>query len=417
MPRRRQAQAAFGRARLPRRLHPMAWWGWALGLVVAVSQTTDPVLLVLVVAILWTVVVNRRGDAPWSRAFSYYLVLAGGVVVVRVVFRSVFGGDISASSMYVLFTLPHVPLPHWLAGVQLGGPVTLEGTLSAVYSGLQLGVLLCCVGAANSLADPKRALRSLPAALYELGAAVVVAVTVAPQLVESIQRVRRARRLRGGGGRGVHVLRRVAIPVLVDALDRSLRLASAMDSRGYGRTAEASTQARRVTAALLVTGMVGLCLGAYGLVDASTPGGLGLPALIAGSVLCVAGLVLGGRRVHATRYRPDPWGLPEWLVLACGAVPAALLSAGVGGAAALHPSTDPPVWPVLPIGAALALLVGALPAVVAPPPVRAAAGVEAMSRSSTKLSGPSPSGGVGAPVEGVRDADARRVTEPAEMTT
>ena len=60
-----------------------------------------------------------------------------------------------------------------LAGIELGGPVTAEDLLAALYDGLRLAVLLCCVGAANTLANPKRALRSLPAALYELGVAVV----------------------------------------------------------------------------------------------------------------------------------------------------------------------------------------------------------------------------------------------------
>ena len=321
----------------------------------------------LVLAVLAIVVTNRRGDAPWARAFKYYLVLAAVVVAIRIVFRSLFGGDIDAGTMHVLFTLPHVPLPSWAAGVQLGGPVTLEGTLGALYGGLQLGVLLCCLGAANSLADPKRALRVLPGALYELGVAVVVAISVAPQLVESINRVRRARRLRGGASAGFHALRAIAIPVLTDALERSLRLAAAMDSRGYGRSAGASTRARRTTGALMIAGMLGLCLGLYGLVDSSTPRAVGLPALVAGSVLCVAGLVLGSRRVRATHYRPDPWLRAEWLVVLCGVLPAIVLLAGAGGLAALNPSTDPPVWPSLPVVPALAILVGGLAAVIAPP--------------------------------------------------
>ena len=356
--------------RIPRRLHPIAWWLWALGLATAGTQTTNPVLLALVLAVLATVVTNRRGDAPWARAFKYYLILAAVVVAIRVVFRSLFGGDVDAGTMHVLFTLPHVPLPSWAAGVQLGGPVTLEGTLGALYGGLQLGVLLGCLGAANSLADPKRALRVLPGALYELGVAVVVAISVAPQLVESINRVRRARQLRGGATAGFHALRAIAIPVLTDALERSLRLAAAMDSRGYGRASGASPRARRVSGSLMIGGMFGLCLGLYGLVDSSTPRAIGLPALVIGSLLCVAGLVFGSRRVRASHYRPDRWLRAEWLVVLCGSVPAAVLLAGAGGLAALNPSTDPPLWPSLPVLPALAVLVGGLAAVIAPPPPR-----------------------------------------------
>jgi energy-coupling factor transport system permease protein len=361
------------RRRVPRTLHPIAWWIWALGLATACSRTTNPLLLALIVGVLGLVVASRRSEAPWARAFKYYLALALVVVVIRVVFRSLFGGSVDLASVHVLFTLPHLPLPSWAAGIQLGGAVTVEGTLGALYDGLRLGVLLCCLGAANSLANPKRALRVLPGALYELGVAVVVSLSVAPQLVESVQRVRRARRLRGDTSAGRHALRSIAIPVLEDALERSLRLAAAMDSRGYGRTGTASPRDRRVTGVLMIGGMGGLCAGAYGLLDASAPGLLGLPALVAGAVLCCVGLALGGRRVHRTQYRPDPWKLPEWLVVASGLVPAAVLVAAVGnGVVALNPSTDPLVWPSLPVVPAVGILIAALAGVVSPPPVRPA---------------------------------------------
>jgi energy-coupling factor transport system permease protein len=350
----------------------VAWWLWALGLATAASRTTNPVLLALIAAVLALVVVARRMDAPWARSFRSYLILALSVIAIRIVFRAVFGGG-SPAGQHVLFTLPHVPLPHLASGVQLGGPVTAEGALGALYDGLQLACLLCCLGAANSLANPKRALRVLPGALFELGVAVVVTLSVAPQLVESAQRVRRARRLRGADGRRGHVLRSVAIPVLEDALERSLRLAAAMDSRGYGRTVRASARTRRLTGVLMIGGLGGLCVGAYGLLDASTPGALGLPALLCGTLLCSVGLWLGSRRVGRTSYRPDPWRWPEWGVVVAGLVPAAVFVAGAGtGVIGLHPPTDPLTWPTLPAIPALAVLFAATAAVVAPPPPRAA---------------------------------------------
>ncbi len=221
--------------RVPRALHPIAWWIWALGLVIAVSRTTNPLLLILALAVLGFVVANRRGEAPWARAFRYYLVLALVVVVLRVLFRIVFSTDITPSD-HIIVRLPRIPTPHWYSGVQIGGPVSLEATLSAMVDGLRLGTMLCCIGAANALANPRRALRVLPGALYELGTAVVVAISLAPQLIESVQRVARARRLRAGRRHGWRALASIAIPVLADALERSLSLAAAMDSRGYGRT-------------------------------------------------------------------------------------------------------------------------------------------------------------------------------------
>lgn len=354
-----------GRA-LPRNLHPVAWWLWALGLAAAASRTTNPVLLALVLGVAAFVVVARRGEAPWARAFRWYLLLGLVVVGVRVGFRVLFGVPTGTD---VLFALPRVPLPQWAAGIELGGPVYLESVLGAAYDGLRLATLLCCVGAANALANPKRALRVLPGALYEIGVAAVVAVSVAPQVVTSAQRVVRARRLRGRSGRHGRGLRGIAVPVLQDALARSLALAAAMDSRGYGRTAGAPARVRRLTAALVVLGLLGLCLGVFALLG-SGRGATQLALVAAGAALCCAGLVAGGRRVRRSSYRADPWRLPEWVTAVSGLLAAAaLVLAGRYAAAGLQAPLDG--WPQLGWLPLAGILVAALPAFAAPPPPRA----------------------------------------------
>lgn len=355
--------------RLPRALHPGAWWLWAIGLATAASRTTNPLLLVLVVAVTGYVVAARRGDAPWARGFRSYVILGLIVIAFRVLFRALFDGQ---NGQHVLVTLPEIPLPEAAAGIRIGGAVSAEAVLAAVYDGLRLAALLLCVGAANVLANPKRLLKAMPSALHEIGVAVTVALSVAPQLVESGQRVRRARRLRGEAGRRMRVLREIAIPVMTDALDRSLLLASAMDSRGYGRTADVAPRARRATSALVLGGLVGVCVGTYGLLDSTAPRNLGYPMLLVGLAMAAAGFRLAGHRVRRTRYRPDPWRAEEWAVALSGLVVALfmLVAADVDGAA-LHPSLQPLTWPPLPLMPAAAILVGALPAWLAPPGVRA----------------------------------------------
>ncbi|MFD3942126.1 energy-coupling factor transporter transmembrane component T [Streptomyces sp. NPDC058579] len=357
-----------GGRRLPRTLHPVAWWIWALALATAVSRTNNPLLLFLVLAVLGYVITARRTEAPWARGFKYYLYLALTVVAIRVVFRAVFATGITPHDHF-LFSLPHIPTPDWYAGIQLGGPVSLEALLSAATDGLRLACMLCCIGAANTLANPKRALRVLPGALYELGVAVTVSISVAPQLVQSVQRVHKARRLRAGRAKGLRALRGIVVPVLEDALERSLRLAAAMDSRGYGRAGTATRRSRRATGALMLAGMCGLCAGAYGLLDATAPTVLGLPAMGAGALLCFAGLRLGGRRVTRTTYRPDPWRFPEWAVAGCGVLSAVLLFSNAGfNAAELNPSIYPLSWPTLPPVPAAAILLAGAAGFLSPPP-------------------------------------------------
>ena len=109
---------------LPRRLHAGAWWLWALGLAVAASRTTNPVLLALLVAVAGYVVAARRSPTPWAKSFSAFLKLGLLVIGLRVVFQALFGTAIGGTT--VLFRLPSLDLPGWAAGVRIGGAVTLE---------------------------------------------------------------------------------------------------------------------------------------------------------------------------------------------------------------------------------------------------------------------------------------------------
>ncbi|UIX34987.1 energy-coupling factor transporter transmembrane component T [Streptomyces sp. GQFP] len=349
-------------------IHPGAWWVWSLGLGTAATRTTNPLLLGLLIAVAGYVVATHRTDAPWARSYSAFVKLGLAVLVIRLGFAVVLGSPIPGS--HVLVTLPELPLPHWAQGVRVGGRVTAEGLVFALYDGLRLAALLICVGAANALANPARLLKSLPGALYEIGVAVVVALTFAPNLIADVQRLRAARRLRGRPDRGVRGLLQVGLPVLEGALERSVALAAAMEARGYGRTAEVPAAVRRTTAALTLGGLLGVCAGTYGLLTAAG-GTYGLPVLLAGLAAALGGLWLGGRRSLRTRYRPDVWGVRAWLVAGSGVSVATLLvlaSVSSGGSAALHPGVVPLVSPTLPLWPAAAVLLGLLPAFVAPSP-------------------------------------------------
>lgn len=351
--------------RVARDLHPVAWWCWAIGLAVGASNTTNPWLLLLVAGAAAVCVAACRSDQPWARSFRLYLWLAVAVIVIRVLLRILVGGNVPG---HELLALPEVPLPDWAAGISLLGVFTREEFLAALYEGLRLAGLLLAIGAANALANPKRLMKSLPPALYEIGTAMVVAITVLPQLADSARRVRAAQQLRGGAGGRVRGLRRLLVPILEDALERSLALAAGMDARGYGRSGPASGRERRVTGALMVAGLLGVCVGVYAGLDSTAPRLLAWPMLGLGLALALAGFVVAGRRVRRTRYRPDRWRTPEVLVALSGvALGAGLWAVQQWEPLVAHPGVSD--WPAVSPLAVAAVLCGIAPVWAAPPPL------------------------------------------------
>ncbi|MEU5979454.1 CbiQ family ECF transporter T component [Streptomyces sp. NPDC047315] len=349
-------------------VHPGAWWLWAVGLAAAASRTTNPWLLGLIVAVAGYVVAARRTDAPWARAYVAFLKLGLLVLAIRVLFSVLLGAPIPGT--HLLVTLPEVPLPEWAKGIRIGGRVYAEQLVFALYQGAKLATLLICVGAANALANPARLLKSLPGALYEAGVAVVVAMTFAPNLVADVARLRTARRLRGRRTGGLRAMTQIGLPVLEGALERSIAVAASMDARGYGRTAEVPRAVRHTTTALTLGGLLGVCAGTYALL-AAEGGTYGLPLLAAGVAAAVGGLRLGGRRTVRTRYRPDRFGARSWLIAGSGAAVGGLLACAANASpGALEPGVLPLVAPTLPVWPALAVLIGLLPAFVAPVPRR-----------------------------------------------
>lgn len=325
-----------------RHVHPWAWWLWALSVAVAASLTNNLLVLLLLAAALVGVSSWRRRPGPWTRSIAFYLALAGVVVVLRVAFRIVFGGGDHGQ---VLFRLPELVLPAWAAGISFGGAVTVPELLWTLTDASRLAVMILAVGAAMTLADPRTALRSVPPALHDISVAVVITLTVLPQLVSSIVRINRGRRLRGNASRGLRAVPRTLVPVLEDAVEGAMTLATSMEVRGYGRTRDQRPVPRRITLAVLAS-LVLLVLGVFLLLGVPSGTVPGIVLLGAGAVVAAVALRRSGRLLAVTRYRPAPWGLPEnELAVVAACVVAAMI--WLTGPWSPVPASDPSTWPTL----------------------------------------------------------------------
>lgn len=286
--------------RAVRWVHPVAWWSWAICGAAAASLTSNPLALLGISVGALSVVLTRGAHAPWAASMSTLLKIAVAIVVFRIIFQTLLGAPIG---LHVVAALPEIALPGWLTGLRLGGVITIESLLLGLVEGMRFAAILLCIAAATTVAAPSRLFRALPDALAELGTVLVIAMTFAPHLVQDFMRIRRAQRLRGRRIRGVRSVVQALAPVVDGAMERSLQLAAAMNSRGYGRT-------------------------------------------------------------RATRHRPDPWLAPETAVLAAGAMTALITVMRLGPETQL--SLAPLAWPTMSPVYALALAAFALPAFLTP---------------------------------------------------
>ena len=347
-----------------RRPHAVAWWLWSAGLAIAALRTSNPLLLLLLAGVICVVTLALADRSGGPSPLGTFARVAAIVIVLRVVLQVIFGQRVPG---HVLVSLPSLPMPSWAEGVSIGGPVTVEGLLSALSGGLRLAVVLLAFGAANSLASPREVLRSLPGVLHEIAVAVTVALCFAPEVLASVRRVRQARMLRGRPTTGVAGMRGIAVPVLEDALERSVQLAASMGARGFGRRPVVRSRARdRGAVALAIVGSLLVLAGGYGILAGSDviPGAAWLAIL--GVVAAAGGVLLSGRRAVRTRYRPAPFGWRSTVCALSGWATAALMAvAGILDPASVTWSPWPLSWPAVTPLALLAIVVGLVPIPVA----------------------------------------------------
>ncbi len=352
-------------------LHAGAWWLWAIGAASIALRTTSPVVLAVVFSLIGIVVTTCRRPGPVAAAFGMFVKLGAVVVILRVMLGIIVGNSTEGT---VLFVLPTLDLGTWASGISLGGPVTVETIASSIRQGAQLAVMLAAFGAVNTLCSPYRALRLLPAAMFEVGVAASVAMASAPQAVISATKLREARRLRGRPTGGLGAARHLAMPVLEASLDRSVTLAASMDVRGFGRSASpdgatgrASGEARRNASVL-----VGVAASAVALYFLLAPGGNTVVGVAATGVAVSTIAWAAATASHLssrTRYQRDHWNARSWIVL--GSVIAAVTTTAVAGwvePLALNPPTRPLSWGPTPLWLVLGLVGLAAPAIVAPAP-------------------------------------------------
>jgi energy-coupling factor transport system permease protein len=345
-------------------LHSVTWLVWAVAVTVSLQLARNPLLVAITLAVVWLVVETHRRPGSLARAFPILLAVAIVFGLLRVVLIGL-TTPLAEGADGVLLTFPQATLPTALGGFSIGGAVSQSVVLQTAIDSLVVVGIMATFGAFNAVASHHELLGAIPRAFHEPGLVLTVALAFVPSTLDAATAAREADRARTGG---VRVRRgralRLALPVLETGLERAVRLAESMDSRGYGR--ERPRPLDRLAAALSGIALLGLASAVVALVGRSQGLAAGLAGV--GVVALIAAIVVAGRSAP-TRYRPRRLTRRDTVVMA-GVLLVPVVLAGCAMAdvhdLAWDPATVPLRWPGLPIVPTLALVGLGLPALVKP---------------------------------------------------
>ncbi len=344
---------------LVERLDSRAWLCWGLATMTPLLLGRNPWVLLLVLVIV-CVVRTVWQPAMAHQGMGWFIRIAAMFVVVGVMFNvlTVHSGD------RVIAELPGT----WPV---IGGILTWNVLVYGILGGIALFTLVLTGITISTLMSWTDLFHVMPRRLASIAVTGSVAWAFLPQTAVAWRQIREAQTMRGHQFRGVRDFIPIVVPLLAGGLDRSLMMAEALESRGFGASASSAPTFSRshgrglVFSIGVIVGLGGLAVAVYCLavgmatwaVAAGLAGCLSLAALVRSSPSPVP---------VRTRYRGLVWTNADSLVTATSVVVACFVVIWNGVrptslAYAPYPAlTVPPADP--PLLLILALLIA--PAVV-----------------------------------------------------
>lgn len=209
-------------------MHTLAWVAWVTMVMAVALTTTNPYYLGIVLLAVILVAVLAPKTAVAITGLRALAIFGAMLFAISLGIATINGN----AGSHVLFTMPGPDVPDWLGGLRLGGPVTAEGLVAAAVRGLAILCVFLAFATFNGAVSPHRVLRTAPAALFHAGLVVTVGLTLLPATIEDLHRLREMRALRGAPA-GLRDLPALVVPAVLGGLERAMRLAEAMEARGY----------------------------------------------------------------------------------------------------------------------------------------------------------------------------------------
>ena len=201
-------------------LAPRSWLLWSLAAVTVALSTDNPVYRGLVALAAINVLVAWLPPGRNVRPLAVALVFAATIAAAINLVAGHTGADVIAR-------LPS----DWPL---VGGALTIESLAFGGVLGLGLAAALLAVAPLSLVLEPNDVVDAMPGPLERTGIAVATSLNLVSGFGRTFTEVRDAQRMRGWQPRGLRSWNEVLVPVVLTAIEDSVRLAEAMEARGFG---------------------------------------------------------------------------------------------------------------------------------------------------------------------------------------
>ena len=199
---------------------PRAWLVWSLAAVTVALSTDNPVYRGLVALAALNVLLTWLPPGRRVRPLGLALLFAAGFAALINLIAGHTGAD-------VMVRLPgDWPL--------IGGPLTVESLAYGGVLGLGLAAALLAVAPLSLVLEPHDVVDAMPGPLERTGIAVATSLNLVSGFGRTFTEVSDAQRMRGWRPRGLRSWSEVLVPVVLTAIEDSVKLAEAMEARGFG---------------------------------------------------------------------------------------------------------------------------------------------------------------------------------------
>jgi energy-coupling factor transporter transmembrane protein EcfT len=275
-------------------------WGVAASLPFLLGRNPFPMAVAQIAVVVVNLATRHRvAHGPGWRLLVQGVVLFSGIAVLFNVL-TVRTGDL------VIVRIPdEVPL--------FDGSLTWNAVIYGLLAAAGVLGLVMVWATVGGMLHWSSLVRLLPDRFVGFAVAGSSAINLVPQTAAALVDIREAAMARGFSPSGVRSLPVIVTPMIDVGVDRSMRLAEVLESRGFGaRRANRRAEATHEVAWTLL--LSGAFIAAYGLVSA-----IGWAAIVGSIVALIGtGILSRGRErdtIRRTRYHNQPMRSDDWLVV------------------------------------------------------------------------------------------------------